>query len=70
MTESHRDVMMKTSVTPDLESVCPLGSADLAWLRNMGQGPRRERWSWTPGSQGQERPVVSGETEHSATGAK
>ena len=37
MTESHRDAMMKTSVTPDLESVCPLGRADLAWLRNMGQ---------------------------------
>ena len=57
MTESHRDVMMKTSVTPDLESVCPLGRADLAWLRNMGQaragrdGPAR-----------QERPAVKRST--------
>ena len=69
MTESHRDVMMKTSVTPDLESVCPLGRADLAWLRNMGQaragrdGPKLQ-------AARQERPAVSGETEHSATGAK
>ena len=63
MTESHRDVMMKTSVTPDLESVCPLGRADLAWLRNMGQA-RAGRDG--PAKAGE----TSGETEHSATGAK